>query len=336
MAGARQPVDPRLAEEYLGLALAAELRLTEMPGLGTPSSRSIEPVDQATWVEENQQSFGYMIEPLADRFGSQPGSTPMTEIFSSLAPALLGMQAGTMVGTLGHTVMGQFDAGMPPLEHDRRYAVVPNIEGFAAYGGLDPQQVRMWAVLHEIAFHTIMDVPWLRGHIVSVVGDLLSSIEVDPERLAGQIGSISSPEQLEEMLGESTDLSSLMGIEVDRSRSAPVEALVAFIEGYGDFAVAGASRGLLPDHDRIAAAAAARRSGDEATRSLEIAGVTLSRSGAADAAQLCTEVAERWGTDALARVWEAPEHLPTIEELADPVGWAARVLLPLGDLGLDT
>jgi uncharacterized protein (DUF2342 family) len=53
----------------------------------------------------------------------------------------------------------------------------------------------------------------------------------------------------------------------------------------------------------------------------------LKRHRAADAAAFCVEVEERWGTDALDRVWEQADYLPTLSELTDPVGWAARVLM---------
>ena len=44
-------------------------------------------------------------------------------------------------------------------------------------------------------------------------------------------------------------------------------------------------------------------------------------------AGFCAEVEERWGADALPRIWDGPDNLPTKSELSDPTGWAARVLL---------
>ena len=37
--------------------------------------------------------------------------------------------------------------------------------------------------------------------------------------------------------------------------------------------------------------------------------------------------AQRWGDEALDTMWHEAANLPTINELTDPVGWAARVLL---------
>jgi uncharacterized protein (DUF2342 family) len=38
-------------------------------------------------------------------------------------------------------------------------------------------------------------------------------------------------------------------------------------------------------------------------------------------------VSRRWGEEPLDGIWQGPERLPTVDELTDPVGWAARVLL---------
>jgi uncharacterized protein (DUF2342 family) len=43
--------------------------------------------------------------------------------------------------------------------------------------------------------------------------------------------------------------------------------------------------------------------------------------------RFCTEVADRWGLQSLEKIWLEPGNLPSLGELRDPVGWAARVLL---------
>jgi uncharacterized protein (DUF2342 family) len=44
-------------------------------------------------------------------------------------------------------------------------------------------------------------------------------------------------------------------------------------------------------------------------------------------ASFCSDIERRFGREALDDLWQGPERLPTAEELEDPVGWAARVLL---------
>ena len=76
---------------------------------------------------------------------------------------------------------------------------------------------------------------------------------------------------------------------------------------------------------------------DQAEQFLQqFAGLTLERWRAKDAAAFCDEVVERWGEDTLATVWDEPDNMPTLAELTDPIGWAARVMLDEGSFGSDT
>ena len=39
----------------------------------------------------------------------------------------------------------------------------------------------------------------------------------------------------------------------------------------------------------------------------------------------CGRSIARAGMDAFNRVWRAPEHLPTLDEISDPAAWVERV-----------
>jgi putative hydrolase len=131
------------------------------------------------------------------------------------------------------------------------------------------------------------------------------------------------------MSGEAPPMTRLFRGDHRSEHLAALQAFTAFVEGYGDHAVARAGAGLLPDLDRIAEAHSRRRSepnqGEQALG--QLIGLELHRHRAGDAAAFCDEVARRWGEEALATVWDGPDRLPTLGELTDPVGWAARVLL---------
>ncbi len=59
----------------------------------------------------------------------------------------------------------------------------------------------------------------------------------------------------------------------------------------------------------------------------QVLGLDLSGPHRRLGASFCEDVDRRLGDEALARIWEGPEMLPTLAELEDTVGWAARVLL---------
>lgn len=333
LAGPAEPIEPAVAEEYRELAHVAEMRIEAVSDLPAPAPGELNPTDRATWAADNLQTFRLLIEPLADKlsagFEIPQAAGGMGAMLQPLGPALLGVQAGTMVGFMAHRVLGQFDTGIPAMDHDRPYLVVPNVSQFAAEIGIDDRQARLWAVLHEMTFHRLMAIEWLRGHFVSAVASFYDSVEFDLGGLMRQLGNLEDPEQMQELLSSEGSVPPLLRGDSDPERLAQVQTLIAFVEGYGDYLVRLAAQPLLPDLDRIQSAYELRRSEpDQAEQFLQqLAGLELQRHRAADAAAFCQEVVRRWGEPALDRVWEEPAMMPTLAELTDPVGWAARVLL---------
>jgi putative hydrolase len=343
LAGPREPIDPSLAEEYLELAHAAELRVDAVSSLPAATAGDLNPTDRSTWAADNQQTFRTLVEPLSGKMtsglgglGGAGGMGPMGSMLEPMGSAILGMQAGTMVGFLSHRTLGQFDTGIPAMDHDRPYIVVPNVEAFAIDNDLDPQQVRLWAVLHEMLFQRLMEVEWLRGYFVSVIEAFYDTVELDFSDLMGNLTALEDPSRVQDLLGEDgSSTPALLKGTSDPDRLAAVQAFTAFVEGYGDYIVRKAADDLLPDLDRIEEANARRRTEpDQSEQYLQqIVGLELERHRAQDAAEFSREVEERWGDEALDKIWEDPENLPRLEELTDPIGWAARVLLDSTDFG---
>jgi putative hydrolase len=338
LAGPPQPIDPAVAEEYRELAHVAEVRISSVTELPSPEPGELNPTDRATWAAENQQSFRVLVEPLGDKLSglTDMGGLPevgdmgdMSAMLAPLGPALLGMQAGTMVGFMAHRALGQFDTGIPAMDHDRPYVIVPNLDDFAIDHGIDHRQIRLWGALHEVAFHRIMAVEWVRGRFVELITAFYDEVEIDTSDLLGKLTGMSDPMELQQMLGEGEDPAGLIQATANPERLADIQAFTAFIEGYADRIVRIAGAELLPNIERIEEAYSRRRTEpDKAEQFLQqFAGLKLDRWLAADATQFCDDVVERWGEDALTRVWEAPENMPKPDELLDPIGWNARVLL---------
>jgi putative hydrolase len=338
LAGPPQPIDPAVAEEYRELAHVAEVRISSVTELPSPEPGELNPTDRATWAAENQQSFRVLVEPLGDKLSGLtdmsglPGMGDMGDMSAMLAPlgpALLGMQAGTMVGFMAHRALGQFDTGIPAMDHDRPYVIVPNLDDFAIDHGIDHRQIRLWGALHEVAFHRIMAVEWVRGRFVELITAFYDEVDIDTSDLLGKLTGMSDPMELQQMLGEGEDPASLIQATANPERLADVQAFTAFIEGYADRIVRIAGAELLPNIERIEEAYSRRRTEPDKTEQFlqQFAGLKLERWRAADATQFCDDVVERWGEDALTRVWEAPENMPELHELSDPIGWNARVLL---------
>jgi putative hydrolase len=335
LAGAAEPIEPRLAEEYQELTLAAQLRLADRLSLDVSTTKPVHPVDRRTWADRNEQSFRYLIEPLSGKLGGgAPGSMP-GQFLAPMAPVILGLQAGTMIGFMSHRVLGQFDTGLPALDHDSLFLVVPNVEAFAQEHSIEAQQVRMWAVLREVTNHAILSVSWVRGYFIKAITGFYDTVEFDPSALLDMLGGMQDPSSrpdpsaLEGLVGEPGGLAHLLGSSHDPDALEPIQAFLAFVEGFGDYAVRTAAGDLMPQLNEIESAVRLRRSEpNEAEQFLhQLLGLRIDRHRAADAAQFCSDVERRWGAETLERLWEDPEKLPRLDELTDAVGWAARVLL---------
>jgi putative hydrolase len=327
--GVVQPIEPTVAEEYQELTLAAQLRLAEATSLEVSTSRPLHPVDRATWADENEQSFRYLVEPLVGKLTAPADNPAIGAMLQPMGPAILGIQAGTTVGFMSHRALGQFDTGLPALDHDDMLLVVQNVEGFAKDHGVDHRQIRLWAACHEVTHHAIMAVPWLRGHFVDIVGTFYDTVEFDPSRLMETMTGLQDPEQIEGLVSGPGGISGLLGSTYDESRLAPIQAFVAIVDGYADYTVRRAAADLLPQLDLIEEANGRRRTEpNDAEQFLQqVVGLELHRHRARDAAAFCVEIERRWSDDALSILWDDPSHLPTVDELTDLVGWAARTLL---------
>ena len=332
VAGPAEPIDPKLTEEYEELALAAQLHLDSVTSLSGSGARELHPIDARAWAEANEQSFRYLVEPLAEktRAGETPsGTEDLGAMLQQMFPALLGMQMGSVVGFLSQMVLGQFDVGLPAMDHEERYIIVKNTEAFAAEQLLDPHQVRLWAVTHELAYGMVLGVESLRAHIRELLDRYFSDMEPDPDAITGKLALLQDPSELQSMLESGVGFGSLLSGKHQTENLGQIQATVAFIDGYGDHLVDRAISALVPDLARLTEAHSRRRAEQtQAAQQLQqLVGLDLERHRARDAATFCAEIARRWGDDALERVWETPEHLPSLAELTDPVGWAARVLL---------
>ena len=256
IAGTEQPIEPHLAEEYEELALAAHLRLADA-GAGIVGAASVVPypIDPATWARENHRSFRYLFEPLASAMqGEVDGSNPAAAIMGPLGPALTGLQAGSFVGVMSRQAMGQFDLAIPPLDADRAYLIVPNVEAFAAGHGLDAKQVRLWATMHELVHHAATARETVRGHFDSLVARLLEALDFDPSHLMEKLGDLQDRANLENLISEGEGLAALLGGGEAPSAAGELQAAAAFLEGYGDFAVRRAAGPILPGLEAIESA----------------------------------------------------------------------------------
>ena len=315
LTGERKPVEPWAAEEYRELTRLAEYRLEQSSGLAVTPAPDVLPVDAREWADRHLEAYGYLSEP----FSSMGG---MTGPMAQLAPALVGMQVGSLVGGLAAWVLATFDAGLPTDRPLPLAVVVPAVEEFAGSHGFDASSVRLWVVSEEAAYRTLGSVPFTAEHLRHLLEAEASTIDFDPSSLSGLMG-MTDPAMIQDAVAG--ELGDMFDSEETSNARTETEAFLGLLAGYSRLLAARATAELLPNRDEIVAARDNERDNGEPQIPF---GPTPPSSAAIQAGHaFCLEVERRYGTDELTRLWTSSGRIPSKAEIEDPVGWAARVLL---------
>lgn len=315
LTGERTPVDPWAAEEYRELARLAEYRLEQVTTLQVVPAPDVLPVDAREWADRHLEAFGYMSEPFSD-IGGAVG--PMAQ----LAPAMVGMQVGSLVGGIARWILAGFDGGLPPDRPLPMALVVPHIEEFTARHDLDPSSVRLWVVSEEVAYRAVSSVPFTSEHLRRLLEAEAATIDFDPSALSGLIG-LTDPSQIQDAVAG--ELGGLFDSESTRTAQADTESYLGLLGGYARVLAERATAELLPDVARLRSVRDSERQGDDAQ--VPFGPTSPSSEAIHRGHQFCLEIERRYGAEELTRLWTSPDRIPTTVEIADPVAWAARVLL---------
>ncbi|MFQ5517709.1 MAG: zinc-dependent metalloprotease [Acidimicrobiia bacterium] len=317
VAGPAEAIEPDLADEYRELLRTAHLQVADQAGLGHFPDLGAEVTDPRTFASEHVEDLSYFAQPVAQRLSTALGTTdPMAGI---LTPALIGVSIGIAFGASARQALGAFDAPLPLLDPEGMILIIPNVETLAAEASVDAREARMWAALHEAARASTLAIPWVRTHLLETVARYSEDLDIDPGAIVERFEHLSSPESLQEALQDPSLAGEIFGGGGDGTAAEPLRAAAAAVSGFGCYVADMAARQLVP---HAAALEAAHR---PAGRELPMLGIELADEPPARA--FFEELARRWGDDAVVRVWRDPQSLPSVDELADPVGWAARVLL---------
>ncbi len=340
---ATQTPDPTPSAEA-GRALTEGVRGAEVLLSGYTRLELQEPLrsrtmGRATWVLAALDGWRWLLEAVGTRFteaftgagASAPTeANPVGQMMGQVAPLLLGIQSGTVVGHLAADTLARHDPPIPMDDDGALFFVTPNLDRVAAEYDLDLDALYGWISLHEAARQLIVEAtPWAARYFRSLLGGLVESIEVDTGDLERRLMDLQSGGAEAVTAGAGMDqLIPIADTERYRRALADLRSFLAVFEGYSEHAVAAVKPQLLGDTGRIDEAMTRRRAtptegkqmlasilGIERDRALEGAGQTF-----------CAAVVDRKGIPTLNLVWAAPDNLPSLAEIKDPFAWMERVL----------
>ena len=339
-----RPVDTAATTQLDELARAAQTHIVAETGLSATFATRVQATGRTGWVDLHLEALKPVLEALATTLGQalagatdQPGAPaagdPFSAVMPMLAPLLLGVQAGSMIGYLAQHALGRYDLPLPAADPPSLCFVVPNIDGFEEAWSLERADLRFTVALHEVVHAATRSTPWVRERLVSLATDYVSAYEVDPVVLRARLGDVdpANPEALQNLAERPEELLGAMTSPRQEEMLARLRVFHSVLEGYGDEILGRVGARLVPSFARIHEAMARHRlERGEASRFVEqLLGLTLEREDYERGAAFCAGVVQRAGADALNRIWEDPHMVPTASELEAPGLWLARLELDL-------
>jgi len=276
-------VDPSSRVSLEQLAPIADMHVRNYTGLSTGTGTALPNIvvtNHSTWVHYTLESYKPLFTQLAAALSNpsvdtpQPGTELDTEtdqiaaMLSSLnkmmAPAMMGMSIGSMIGQLSLRAFGQYDLPIPREPKNQLLLVASNVEQFANDWSITVDDMRMWVLLHELTSHAVLSVDHVRSSINQQISKYIAAFRPNPNALMERLTTmdLGTTDPMAMMQKFLTDPTIILGavLSPEQERQAPVlDAMIASVIGYIDHSVDAISALVLGGGEQIAEAVRRRR-----------------------------------------------------------------------------
>ena len=257
----------------------------------------------------------------------------MAGLSKMMAPAMLGMAVGSMVGQLATRAFGTHDLPIP--RQPATVTLVPsNIDGFAAERSIPTDEMRLWVLAHELAGHALFTADHVRDTLSDLVRQHVGGFRPDPNAVADRLGSLDSEAgdplaALQQALGDPEVLLGAVTSPEQLALRPRLDALVAVVVGYTDWivdAVVGAAdrrQGAATSPTRSASGGWSARPATRSSSSCSASASARSRSPAARRSSRASSTAPATAGWPRCSSGPTPSRRPT--EVDAPGLWLARI-----------
>ena len=282
-------------------------------------------VDRLTWIDLNLATFEQLfgrVEQIINE-ATVGADTPGRALTRILNRSLGNQQLGFLMAFLARKVLGQYDVSLlaaGDTTRGRLHFVEQNITSTAATMRIPLDEFRTFIALHEATHAFEFEAySWLRAHFAGLVGEAI-------EQLAAESGGLGK--RLRESLAQRGGhwLERLM-TPSQRASFRRTQALMSLLEGYSNHVMNAVGEQILPGfahlHERFERRYEQRGPLERAI--LRITGLDLKLEQYAAGERFVDAILAARGRALLNRVWESPDRLPSLDEIAHPERWMARI-----------
>lgn len=330
---AESNVDPLQRIHIEELIRVAQLHVEQAGGLSVVV-KDVQALSHVDWASRTLEDYRSLLTALADSLAAEPSPSPdqIGDVQRFLAPVLLGIQVGGMIGHLARRACGQYDLPIPRGNSDSLIFVPANIEAFASDWSLPIDELILYVGIEEVARVAIFQREHVRDRFTELITEYVSSFKPDSDALEQQLSNMNleDPNDLPSALSDPNALLGAITTPEQQLVMAQLNALVAAFVGYVDWIVGQIAPKIIPSGSAIAEANKRRRveESDGARLVERMLGLELAQPQFDRGHAFITGVLERAGDAGLARLWATADALPTPAEVDAPGLWLARIDLP--------
>ena len=331
-------IDPETTQTFTGAVQEAERLVAGFARMSFDEVVRVDIYGRGRWVDSTIKGWTWLLEHLAAHFtqalgrdqseAAPPGM--MQGALGQIAPLLIGVQAGTLVGHLGRGALARYDYPLPRDDDGRLFFVAPNVQRVASDYDLGSEPLARWLALHECARHLVISArPWVGRYLRSLLTEVVDATEIDTGDLERRLMELQTKgmEGLQEG-GSPESALPIVSTERHRKASERLNAFIAGFEGYAAHVEKEVGAELLDDANRVSESIVRFRAGNREAEELlgSVLGIGMDRDLEASGTTFCAAVVSLKGLSSLNEMWAAPDNLPTIAEIKDPFAWMERVL----------
>ncbi len=307
------------------------------------SAPRIECVTPAQWCHATLEAYRPIFDNLAVALGQRPAgddnpadadpmASMMNGLMGAMAPMMLGMTVGSMVGQLAARAFGQYDLLLPRDAAKPLMIAASNVDSFAREWDLPLADIRMWVLVHEFTAHLVLQTPHLREALTTTVNDYVSAFTPDPNAVIEKLSDtdIDPANPMAAFQRTMSDPALLLGAVVSPEQEAlrpRLDALLACAVGLIDWVVDGVTQRLLGGAPAVGEALRRRRiESSPSDRFVEhLLGIHHTRATVERGRSFIRGIVERSSHDRVLDLLRRADALPTPAEIDAPGLWLARL-----------
>jgi putative hydrolase len=334
-------IDPSVRIKYAELAAIARMHVADVmqlavaeidPEVATPEQWAAQTLDAYRPLFNDLATSLGQVDTAADDASSDPMGQMMAGLSKMMAPAMMGMSVGSMVGGLARRAFGVYDLPIPRAT-PALVVVPPTIDAFATEWEISLDEMRLWVISHELAGHTLFSIPHVADHLRSLVQRHVGAFKPDAsavtDKLVGMDMDQSDPmAAMQAAFGDPEVLLGAVRSAEQLAMEPQLDAAVAVTIGVIDWVVDAVAVRVIGGNALQIAEAVRRRRADASPDDLfveRLLGIRLGADQTARGKAFVQGVVDRAGENGLGPLFNDVDSMPTPSEIEAPGLWLARV-----------